>query len=177
MKLRHTLLVAAMLMGSAAFGQVEDPNAPPSEVPETTEVPAPTDMPPAEVPSATVPAGTAPVAATARPGKAAPPIVKHITLPDTIKGNARFEVSFMESEANCSPGMKGLFITNKSETRPIKVRVDVAMLYNGRMSKKSILVDNLAPKEVRAIGCQGCIDKPTGKACSTYKIIAAAYKE
>jgi hypothetical protein len=165
MKLRHTLLVAAMLLGSAAFGQVEDPNAPPSEVPETTEVPAPTDMPPAEV------------AGTAKTGKPAAPIVKHITLPDTIKGNARFDVSFMESEANCSPGMKGLFITNKSETRPIKVRVDVAMLYNGRMSKKSMLIDNLAPKEVRAIGCQGCIDKPTGKACSTYKIIAAAYKE
>ncbi|GAA4467995.1 hypothetical protein GCM10023093_24760 [Nemorincola caseinilytica] len=146
------------------FAQVEDSTAPPADLPEVVEA-APT---PAVASATDAPAAVKKPAVAPRPRPAA--------VQDTIKGNARNDVSFVALEGGCSGEMKGIAITNKSETRTMMVRVDVSVMFNGRMSKKSTLVDNLSPKEVRTIGCTGCIDKPTGKACTSYKIIAAAFK-
>lgn len=166
MKLRSVLfLVAIFFCISGAYAQVADSTAPPAEVPEATEVPLP-------APTAEPEATTAAPAAAAKPAAPKPrPVVQ-----DTIKGNARNDVSFVALPSSCGGEMKNLAITNKNETRVMMVRVDVSVMYSGRISKKSTLVDNLSPKEVRTIGCSGCIDKPTGKACTTYKIIAAQFK-
>lgn len=167
MKLKFILPLALFLFtATGAFAQVEDSTAPPTDIPEAVD--ASLESPLAETPA------TAPSTTATKP--AAPPVRRVVNV-DTIKGNARNDVAFVPlKNANCGNGMDGLAITNKHVNRTMMVRVDVSVMYNGRMSKKSTLVDNLSPKEVRTIGCSGCIDKPTGKACTTYKIIAAQFK-
>lgn len=120
-----------------------------------------------------VPKTEAPAAAAA-PAPAAPRTAPVRT--DTIKGNAGRDVAIVVATGDCANGMKPMGITNKNATRPLMAKVDVIVTFSGRMSKKSVLIDNLAAGEVRYIGCAGCVDNQTGKTCTTYKIIAAAYK-
>ncbi|MBE2288708.1 MAG: hypothetical protein IAE95_04085, partial [Chitinophagaceae bacterium] len=95
---------------------------------------------------------------------------------DTIKGNAGRMVAIVDAKGDCANGMKSSGITNRSADRSLMARVDVIMTFGGRMSKKSVLIDNLAAGETRFVGCGGCVDNQTGKTCTTYKIIAAQYK-
>lgn len=95
---------------------------------------------------------------------------------DTIKGNAGRMVAIVDAKGDCANGMKSLGITNRSTDRSLMARVDVIMTFGGRMSKKSVLIDNLAAGETRFVGCGGCVDNQTGKTCTTYKIMAAQYK-
>lgn len=111
---------------------------------------------------------TAPPAA-----KVAPPRPKNV---DTVKGNAGKDVSIVPSTSPCANDLKSLAVTNKSATRTIKVGIEVQVVFMGRMTKKNIIVDNLSPNEVRAIGCSGCVSNATGKTCTTYRIFAAMYK-
>lgn len=174
MKLKFILpIVIAFACSTSAYAQVEDSTAPPSDLPDAVEAAAPATEPTAATGNGT--AGITPVIPT--PGKPSTPPRRPAPVADTIKGNARNEVAFVPMKGgSCGNGMEGLSITNKHTSRTMMVRVDVSVMYNGRISKKSTLIDNLSPKEVRAVGCSGCIDKPTGKACTTYKIIAAQFK-
>ncbi len=120
------------------------------------------DVPKTDVPATAAPAPIAPRPAPVRT--------------DTIKGNAGRDVAIIAATGDCANGMKAMGITNKNANRPLMAKVDVIVTFSGRMSKKSVLIDNLAAGEVRYIGCAGCVDNLTGKTCTTYKIIAAAYK-
>lgn len=111
-----------------------------------------------------------PAAAPAKP--ATPPIKK----PDGIKGNAGADVEIVETKGDCNGTMKSLGITNKSASRSIKAAVEMVVSFRGGQSKKTVILDNLNPGEVRFIGCAGCIENRTGQTCTTYKIIVAAYK-
>jgi hypothetical protein len=162
MKLRLILLIVAILFcGTSTFAQVEDSTMPPAEVPEEITPPATDEN------------TVAPTVATAKP-RVAPP-VRQVVRTDTIKGNGRNDVELLAVKSSCGE-LTGVAIKNKASKGVMMVRVDVSVVFSGRMSKKSTLVDNLGPNEVRSIGCTGCIEKSTGKACTTYKIIAAQYK-
>jgi hypothetical protein len=173
MKLKFILpLVIVFACTTGAYAQVEDSTAPPADLPDAVEAPA--AEPSAATPNGAV--GITPITHTTSKATT-PPVRRPAPVADTIKGNARNDVAFVPMKGgSCGNGMEGLSITNKHTSRTMMVRVDVSVMYNGRISKKSTLIDNLSPKEVRAVGCSGCIDKPTGKACTTYKIIAAQFK-
>lgn len=175
MKLKYFLPLAIVFAcTTGAYAQVEDSTAPPSDLPDAVE--APTSTPEPAVANTSGAVGITPVSPAANK-PATPPTRRPAPVADTIKGNARNDVAFVPMKGgSCGNGMEGLSITNKHISRTMMVRVDVSVMYNGRISKKSTLIDNLSPKEVRAVGCSGCIDKPTGKACTTYKIIAAQFK-
>ncbi|MBX2907482.1 MAG: hypothetical protein KF744_15665 [Taibaiella sp.] len=147
------MFLLAVVFATGVFGtasaQVEDP--------------APQDAPPAKE--------SAP--AVAAPAKASAPIAKK---PDGIKGNAGADVEIVETKGECTGTMKSLAITNKSTSRSIKAAVDMLVTFRGGQSKKTVILDNLNPGEVRFIGCAGCIENRTGQTCTTYKIIVAAYK-
>jgi hypothetical protein len=95
---------------------------------------------------------------------------------DTIKGNAGRVVALMPATGACNNGMKSVGITNKSADRMLMAKVDMIINFSGKMTHKSMLIDNLVAGETRYVGCMGCVDNATGKTCTTYKIIAAAYK-
>ena len=117
------------------------------------------------------PAPAAPQVRPAVPAKMAAPA------PDAIKGNAAKDVSIVSATGSCSGSMKPIGIVNNAANgKSVIVKIELTANYSGHVSKKSSIIDNIAPNETRFIGCTGCIDNPSGKTCSTYKIIAAAYK-
>ncbi len=164
------LLAAFLLLSSGGLmAQVEDSTMPPTELPDMGDLPD-------AVPVDDMPAGTetpAPATNDNKPLRAA--TVRKAPPPDTIKGNAGKDVALLAVKSACGE-LQGIAITNRSATRILMARVDISVTYRGRMSQKSTLVDNLSPGEVRTLGCTGCVNKSTGKACTRYKIIAAAYK-
>ncbi len=95
---------------------------------------------------------------------------------DTVRGNAGRFVSMIEVKGDCGNGMKALAVTNKSQDKAVKARVDVIVTYGSKVTAKSIVVDNLAPNEVRNVGCGGCIGNATGKTCTEYKLVGAMFK-
>ena len=149
MKLKHYILIAFVTMGfPQAYAQEETP-APP---------------PPAEQPATVAPPKVAP-----RP-KALPPV-------DSIKGNASGAVSIVSATGSCNNNLKPVGIMSKATNgRNLIARIEVTAAYNGHVSKKNINIDNIAPNETRYIGCSGCMDNPSGQTCTSYKILAAAYK-
>ncbi len=99
------------------------------------------------------------------------------TSPDVIKGNATKDVSIVSTGGSCLAGMKPVGIVNTSSNgKAIKVKVELAANYSTHVSKKTTIIDNIAPNETRFIGCTGCIENVAGETCSTYKILAAIYK-
>jgi hypothetical protein len=172
MKLFGSLLFASMLFASATvFAQVDDSTAPPADLPQPTEE---TVAPAAAAPRPQAAAAPG-VPATAR---VAPP--RRVAAPDSIKGNARNDIQMIEAKESCANGLKSMALFNKSTTRPMKVKVEINVNFSGtsggHTSQKFIIVDNLTMNETRIIGCGGCVNNPTGKVCTTYKIIAAVYK-
>lgn len=95
---------------------------------------------------------------------------------DTIKGNAGRVVALIPASGSCANGLKSVGITNKSADKILMAKVDMIINFSGKMTHKSMLIDNLVAGETRYVGCMGCVDNATGKTCTTYKIIAAAYK-
>jgi hypothetical protein len=170
MKFFITLLFIVVFSGvNNLYAQVEDPDAPPTEViPQDDEM----VMPPAQD---VVPPAAAPGAA---PDVAAP--AKKVVVADGIKGNARNSIQFTESKEKCGNGLKSMALTNTSATRPLKAKIDIEVSFSGvsggHISKKSIIVDNLMMNETRIIGCGGCVSHRTGKTCTVYKIVAAVFK-
>lgn len=158
------LLLIVFLFTNAAHAQVEDATMPPSEVPD--QAPPPVDI-------------AAPRQTMAAPGKAAAPARVAPPRPqkvDTVKGNAGRDVAIVEGKGSCANNLNPKSVVNRSTTRVAKVGIEVQVVFRGNMSKKIIIVDNLAPNENRAIGCDGCIENPTGQSCTTYKIVAAMFK-
>lgn len=159
MKLRSLLLAMTFCFSTTVlFAQVEGENTPPEEVPveATTETPAVSATP-------------------ARPAPAHHRAAAPRT--DTIKGNAGRVVELVDGNGSCASGLHSYAIVNKSPDKVVKARVDMLVVFHGRASKKSMLIDNLIPGETRLVGCGGCISNPTGKTCTTIKIYAAAYKQ
>jgi hypothetical protein len=153
MKLLFTFISAVfILFNSVAYGQVESEQSEPTPPQEAT-------IPP-EAPA------VAPAAKVAPAKKAG----------DNIKGNAGSSVKIVEAKGECAGGLKPVGITNTHANWAIKAAVDVMVVFSGRMSKKTVIIDNLMPGEVRNIGCTGCIENRTGETCTTYKIIIAQYK-
>lgn len=171
MKFFGSLLFAAMLFASATvFAQVDDSTAPPADLPQPSEE------------TVAPPAPAAPRAQAAAPGAPAARVapVRRVAPADTIKGNARNDIQLVEAKESCANGLKSMALFNKSTTRPMKVKVEINVNFSGtsggHTSQKSIIVDNLTMNETRIIGCGGCVNNPTGKVCTTYKIVAAVYK-
>jgi len=153
MKLILTILSAMIFSTAITVHAQEETKTPPDQAPAATAAPA--------------------TQAGAKIAPAKPAAPRSI---DTIRGNAGKDVAFVEAKGDCAGGLKPIGITNKSKNWAIKAAVDVLVTFGGRVSKKTIIVDNLVAGEVRFLGCTGCIDNQTGKTCTTYKITIAAYK-
>ncbi len=168
MKLLFTVLIAFLFsIPSGVYAQAEDSTLTPPDAPAPVE-------------EVVAPAAVAPVAkpgGPTAPARVAPPARVAV---DSIKGNARKAIAMMEGKEGCANGLKAVVLVNKDATRPLKAKVDISVVYTGtsggHVSNKSILVDNLNMNETRTIGCSGCVQNPTGKTCTTYKIVAAQFK-
>jgi hypothetical protein len=148
------LFIVSMLTPAMLFAQVEDSDSPSAAPPPSADV--------IPVNNVTTPS---PAAAAALPSTA------HAGIP----GNAGGYVTFVAGKADCREGMRAIAIKNTS-AKVILAGVDMSMYYNGHVNSKDIRVDNLAPNEVRTLGCSGCAENPSGKTCTKYKIKAALFK-
>jgi len=125
---------------------------------------------------------TAPVQDAAMPAPVAAkpqaPATKSVPVKsaDTIKGNAGKDVALIVAKGECASCLKPIGVINKHPNWTMKVAVDVQVVFMGRMSRKTVMIEHLAAGETHFIGCGGCVANQTGETCTTYKILAAQYK-
>ena len=174
MKLKNSILCALLgLSASAAYGQQEKPINPYAPQPAATSSrtePATTD-PQGKPVNPYAPQPKVP----ATPVKAPPANVVEQWEPAT--GDAVKDLFMIRTnKGGCNNGLMPLSITNTSDNRPITAKVEMTTKYGGHINKKITTYDDMAPGEVRSIGCMGCIETAF-KSCFTYRIVTATYKE